>query len=257
MIFTKRDSNAVVGVILGIIIIVAVAAYFVLHQADAPAATVTVTVIEDQSCLKCQSTNPVVNSLKNNDVPVSSWNIYNYNSSEGKMLIEKYDIERAPAIIISSNLMDYEFPKQLFNASNLLMSDDSYIFYLNPPFRNLSADRIDGLVDIYYVIDSTCKDCYNFTIHGDELAQNFKVVFGSALYFDVSFPIGEQFADRYNITAVPTYVLTADAKNYPRLTQVWPSVGTIEDNGYYVFRNVSQAGTYKNLTSGKITNQTK
>ena len=246
----KKDDNITVAIILCAVIVIAIAAYFIFHPASD---SVTVIVIQDQSCLKCPPTNPVVSSLKDNNVTISSWNIYDYNSTEGRSAIEKYGLEKAPAIIVSANVMNYDFPKQLFAGVNLTAVNGSYVFYLNPPFRDILQDKIVGLVDIYYIIDSTCSSCYNYTIHGNVLAQDFKVVFGSALYFDVNFPLGEEFVYRYNITSVPTYVLTTDAKYYPRLTQIWPSIGTVESNGYYVFRNVTQVGlTYKNLTSGKI-----
>ena len=52
---------------------------------------------------------------------------------------------------------------------------------------------------------------------------------------------------------MPTIILTGDADKYPSMTGVWPTVGTVEDDGAYIFRKVEVLRqTYKDLTTGEV-----
>jgi thiol-disulfide isomerase/thioredoxin len=255
----KIQNDQIIVMLLGAIIIVGIAAYFVLGvRTEGPVVVnttdpVSFRIVYDQSCVKCPSANPVVNSFKYNGVNVAEWISYHYNATEGAQLIETYGIKQVPAIVISENVMNYNYSKESIGSLNMTPVEGHYVIYLNPPFRNISSNVLSGVVDIYLINDSTCAECYDPLLHVNLLEQEFKVTFGDILVFDVNYPLGEEFVDRYNLTFVPGYVMTGEAKHYPKLMRVWPSVGTIEPNGYFVFRNFSTVMLpYRNLSSGEI-----
>ena len=62
---------------------------------------------------------------------------------------------------------------------------------------------------------------------------------------------------KYNITLVPTIILSSNAKDYSSLNQAWSQVGSIETDGTFVFRDLSLLNIpYKDLYSNKIINNT-
>src|SRR5665811_2194818 len=64
---------------------------------------------------------------------------------------------------------------------------------------------------------------------------------------------GKELIAKYKIKLVPTIILTGDVGAYPSLINVWSQVGTIEEDGAYIFREgVKQMGIYKDLTTNEI-----
>jgi len=65
---------------------------------------------------------------------------------------------------------------------------------------------------------------------------------------------------QYNITKVPTIIMSPDVKYYElnNFQTVWKQVGTIENDGYYVFRSMRALNgvIYKDLSLNKTVNAT-
>ena len=74
--------------------------------------------------------------------------------------------------------------------------------------------------------------------------------------FDIKDIKGRQVRVKYDIKNVPTVIITGDLDAYETLKAAWDQVGTIEDDGAYVFRELDVLQVpYKDLTSGEIVNQ--
>jgi hypothetical protein len=66
---------------------------------------------------------------------------------------------------------------------------------------------------------------------------------------------GKQLLDKYDIENVPTIILDGDLEVYDNFKAVWENVGTIEDDGTYVFRTITAMGqgiVYNDLAAGEI-----
>lgn len=63
---------------------------------------------------------------------------------------------------------------------------------------------------------------------------------------------GKTLLKQYNITKVPIMLASPDAKLYASFVQVWPQVGNVAGDGWYVMRNPEVLGTYKDLTTGQV-----
>jgi hypothetical protein len=255
----KLSNGIIVIIVLCALVVVATVSYYFLTMPSANQTNniVSVSIVYDQSCVLCPSANAVVDLLARNDINLSAPSSYNYNSTEAAELIRKYGLVQAPAIILTENIIDYPYAYQLFSQIDLPKANGSYILYLNPPFRNLSTNRMLGLVNTVYITDSSCADCYDVTVHKQILVDNYRVAIYNQTYAGVTSDIGKELIRKYNITAIPTFIMSPDAIFYPNLMEVWKDVGSVESDGYYVFRNVSQLGLpYKDLITGKLVNGT-
>ena len=108
-------------------------------------------------------------------------------------------------------------------------------------------------VSVYYLVDGACATCYNVTFHRNILHQlGFDI--GEEQFIDISDDTGQQFIDDYNITLVPTFILSEDAEDNALFNRVWGDVGTKEQDGNYVFRKVDALAniTYYNLATDEI-----
>ena len=76
---------------------------------------------------------------------------------------------------------------------------------------------------------------------------------------DISSAEGKALVEKYAIKKVPTVVISGDLREYEGFDTVWGQVGSIEEDGTYVFRQLevlSQNIVYKDLTTGEVVGNT-
>ena len=134
--------------------------------------------------------------------------------------------------------------------------DGTYIAStISLPYRDLEKGSIQGLVDVIYVIDKACSECYKpETTQRTILTQGYRMGIRSERTVDVSSYEGQNLITRYAITKVPTVLLSPEANEYSALKNVWKNVGTIETDGWYIFRQMNMLAkiTYKDLESNSV-----
>lgn len=215
---------------------------------------VTLIRVFDSSCKLCTDVESLVKTFESSGVVIASDTSVEYNSADGKALISTYGLSNVPAVIVSKNILEYPAMARIWPQLNATEKNNNYALHLSrPPYRDLAANRTVGLVDMIYLNDSTCSECYDVMIHKQIVAGSFGVVLVNETLFDINSVEGKALVSKYNIKSVPTFILSPDAKYYVSLMQVWPSVGTQESNGWYVFRNITQMqSNYKDLATGNI-----
>jgi hypothetical protein len=170
-------------------------------------------------------------------------------TAEAQKAIGTYGIQKLPALIFSKELGSYSQVAGSWQGVGTIAKDGSYILQgLNPPYYDLATKSVKGLVTLTYVNDSLCQLCYDVTLHL-QVHNRFGMRFKDIRTVDVSSPEGRSLVAKYNITATPTVVLSADAGLYPSFDQVWSSVGIAAADGSYVFTELGAIGRpYKNGT---------
>lgn len=238
----------------GAVIVEASIPYYSVNESKV-VGLVNVTRIIDTSCVQCSSVDVVVNSFKRAGVVIKSDVNLEYNSPQGAELVRKFGVDRIPALIVSKDILEYPAMAAIWPQLNATEKNGSYALHvLQAPYRDLSEGRVVGLVDVIYLNDSSCSNCYNVLVHREILKTNFGIFLLNETVVDVNSTAGKAIVSKYNITVAPIFVMSPEAKYYAGLNQVWPPVGTIESNGWYVFRNVTVLGSiYKNLETGKVT----
>ena len=208
--------------------------------------------LKDKSCDKCTDLTSIIESIKQN-AKLTDEKIVDISSAEGKNLVEKYDIEKAPTLILSKDLSFYAKISEAWSQIGTVEGDGSYIIrVINPPYVNISANETVGLVDLIMLKDKSCANCYDVTVH-KPILQNLGTALNSEKTIDIADKEGKELIEKYKIKLVPTIILSNDADAYPALKQVWGQVGSIEGDGTYVFRGLAVMGVaYKNLTSGEV-----
>ncbi len=176
-------------------------------------------------------------------------------SDEARSLISKYSIKKLPALVMSRDVQAYSFAELLENVGTY-ETDGAYVLRnVSPPYYDLAQSKIIGLVKVTYISDKTCADCYNVSEH-QLILESLGMKFSEEKYVDVSDDSFIALKNKYNITKVPTIVLSGEAMEYATLKEVWGAVGTEESDGTLIFTQMENMGTYKDLTKGKIINAT-
>ncbi len=212
---------------------------------------VKVTVIEDSSCTDCQSLEQLINQFKTGGVVFSKEDVLDYKSASE--LISKYKIEKIPTLILSKDASVYNLISSSWNSVGSIESDGSYVFRnINPPYRDLKTNSIVGLVKVTYLADKSCTTCYDVKRHRT-------ILLGMGLKLsveenvDISDSKGKEVIKLYNIKKVPIIIMSKDASDYGNnFLKVWENVGSVENDGTFIFRNAEIMGTYKDLEKNEI-----
>lgn len=212
---------------------------------------VSATVITANSCAKCRNISELLVSLKANGVSIVSENSFDYASGEGKALVSKYNITRVPALFFSKDLGAYGAITDSWGNLGTIESDGTYVFrQAIPPYVDVLTNKARGLVSVTNIVDASCKECYAVSQHKGALL-NLGIVPSEDATYDISSFKGKDMVSKYNITQVPTIIISSDAVIYTGFSDVWKTVGTKELDGTFVFRALEVMGAYKDLQTNK------
>ena len=216
---------------------------------------VSVTILKDSSCEKCTDPIKILDIFKKSEIKISSEKTVERSSDEGKELIKKYSLKALPTLIFSKDLEAYssELVKN-WNMYGSIEEDGSHIIReIIPPYLNITEDKIEGLVTITHILDSSCTNCYSTKEFQMPVLEKMGLVFEKEEKVNISSAEGKALIGKYNITKVPTIILQGGMDKYSILKSVWKDVGTVESDGTYVFREVEVSKKpYKDLTTGEI-----
>lgn len=214
---------------------------------------VTLTHIIDAACPKCANLTQVINFFKQNNVKFSAENTIDYTSPDARELIAKFGVQKIPALIISKDIIDYPGISQVWNQLNATEKQGFYALHTTvPPYRNLATSMVEGLVSVVYLNDSSCVNCYNVKVNKNILERNFLIVIVNETEIDISADYGKALLKKYNITKVPAILVSPDAGFYSGFVSVWPQVGDVSVDNWYIMRKPEALGTYKDLSAGQI-----
>ena len=211
-------------------------------------------VLKDSSCKDCADLASLITGIKNAGIRIVNEKVIDINSNEGKSLSKKYNIDFAPALMLSEDAGYYQLISEAWPNIGTKESDGSYVMRsATPPYINLTTGKLRGMVNAVYLADKSCAECYNVTIHREILAgqQGFGVKFEKEETVDAEDANGKEIIVKYNITKVPTIILSSEISSYPSsagLAQFF----SIEKDGSYIFRSLESVGTYKDLASNSI-----
>ena len=179
-------------------------------------------------------------------------------SAEAAALVSKYNITKLPAFILSEDAFEYAYVAQTWPKFGTVEADGSLVYRSTlPPYYELGSNRTVGVVSMVELVDQNCTTCYNVSIHYDTLKQSVGMYFSNRSTLDINSSEGAALVSKYNITQVPTFILSSDALSYPGLNESWTQMGSAEKDGWLVFRSVDKLGvTYKDLVTGNVTTGT-
>jgi thioredoxin-related protein len=228
---------------------------------------VSIVTLADPACTQCFDISLIVEQLKQAGIKIVTEQTIDSTSVEGQGLIQKYSIEKIPTIIFNQDALEYEVVKQVWDQVGTEESDGKLVLrFVNPPYINASTGKTEGLVTMSLIYDATCTECFNVSVYKEVFTQSFNMHVEKEEMLDLASTKGKFLIKKYNLTAVPTVVLSKEAGAYPNLAQAWEQVGTSEKDGSFAFRNLAllkayfeqqgQPFAYKDLATGEVSTGT-
>ncbi|MFC1774924.1 hypothetical protein ACFLZN_01260 [Nanoarchaeota archaeon] len=213
-------------------------------------------VIINDSCSECSGVRNVLLSMQTvYKVYISSETAIDSSSEDGQRLLEHYNITKVPTIILSEDALEYEVIEQSWLDIGTIETDGKLVLReVLPPYHDLIDNEVKGLTNAIYLTDSSCTDCFDVTTLKPILTENFGIALTNEVTYDTSSDNGKRLIQSYSITTVPTIILSQDAQYYKAIEVGWESLGTIENDGMYVLRNLNVFPqiTYKNVITGEL-----
>ncbi|PIN81885.1 hypothetical protein COV11_00835 [Candidatus Woesearchaeota archaeon CG10_big_fil_rev_8_21_14_0_10_30_7] len=212
---------------------------------------ISITHIVDSSCEDCVSLKQVNDFLKQEGAVVSDEKVYEYDSESAKKLLDQFSITKIPAVLISDEINIYpdiaEKLKQI--------ADEKENFYvlqaLNAPYNDLNLNKITGLTKLILLSDENCEECYDVQLN-EQILLSLGIFVKETTAYDVKSEEGKRLISKYKIEKAPLILVSPEAKSYPVIDQVWKSVGSVEEDGWYVMRKPENLGTYKDIKTGEV-----
>lgn len=199
---------------------------------------VDVTLIE-ADCDECFNISTIVTQLQGIGVAMDEITTLPADSPQAKTLLSQYNIKKLPAMLMSKDALLYPPVAQAWPQAGTTESDGTLVLrYINPPYLDTTTETVKGLIKITYLSDESCAECYDSHILRDIFAQTFNLAIGDEEALDSASTRGMFLIKKYNITALPTALLSSDADEYMNFDQSWVQIGTVEDDRTYVFRSV-------------------
>ncbi len=214
---------------------------------------VKVISIVDSACANCTDFEGFVDYLQQNGVSISESKEVEWNSVEGKELLKKFNLAKAPGLLISEDISEYKLiPALMRSQLNATVSGGWFAMgAFKAPYREVSSGKIVGLAELILLKDKSCAECYNVEVNKNILAR-FGIAFGSEKEIDVSSAEGKALIEKYKIKKAPIILISPDGKYYEEFVGVWDQVGSVETDGWYVMRKPEVIGPVMDLETGKI-----
>lgn len=176
------------------------------------------------------------------------------NSIEGKQLIEKYSIKKIPTLIIEGDTKNVALLQQGWPQIGSFEDGNVLVLRNVPPiYFDIELGKRRGEASLLYLADNVHSDVYDVKQH-KLIIERFGLQPVSENEIDYNSSLGQKLIAEYNISRIPTIILSGDVNAYDALSTVWKQIGTIEADGNRVFRNMKALGdvNFFDLIENKI-----
>jgi hypothetical protein len=167
---------------------------------------------------------------------------------------------RLPALAFNASLASYpsmiEGWEEIGYITNISEGNYAGAWYIlptqNAPYYSPLDDRVHGRVSVTYITMKTCSECYDvYTLRASLNASRITPYAEQTL--DARSAQGKALIEKYNITAVPTLLMDGEAAEYRNLQPGWNIVGTVEEDGTHVLRDLQRLQVvYYDLEHAKL-----
>ena len=214
---------------------------------DAPA-KISFTIIEppENGCESCFDANKIVKMVDTaHDIKYKAKSM-SYDNVLSQKYIEMYGIKNLPAVVVSGDIAN-EKVVSAWSALSGREKDGRIIIENLLPYYDVESGEVKGVVSALLIKDDTCKECFDENTYIN-IIERFGMVIGNKTTYDVASNEGKSLIKEYAITKIPTLILSPNTRDYPNFESLWKEVGTIEGNGWFVFREVQRLSPqYKQL----------
>lgn len=203
---------------------------------------INITLIGASACDSCNSSVYIlaeVQSLATKyNFEIENIKTIDSDSADAKSMIAKYAITKLPTMVILGDTDSLGEFGSLWQNIGSTEADGAMVYRdVYPPYFDVSLNRNVGFVEVT-LIKADCSECFDVSSFVDYLeSDSVAMVLVNRTELDYNSSEAQALIAKYNITKLPTFVLSKDASIYPIVNQAWSHYGTDDPDGAYVWRN--------------------
>lgn len=176
---------------------------------------------------------------------VKFWNISvkEYGGWEYKAHFNEYNITKLPFIVFSKEMANYDTIANSWNDTFGYKNDNLEFIPTDiiPPYFNINTKKIEWLIDITYIWNNVCKNCYTLE-NAMVILSNFGLKFKNIKKIDWKSKEAMDYINKYNITTLPVVLLSDNTSLYTNFSYFWQTIWSIEKDGEYILRKPWKLG---------------
>lgn len=208
---------------------------------------VTLKEVYDSNCKECTTLSSIEKQLEQMQVKIKSYDLIDSSSEEGKKLIKENEISYLPTLLLSKEIIDY-----WWISNKILVEGDEYYKFNNPifPYKDISSSSVKGIVKATYLVNNSCTECYDISELKPSL-ESLGIYIDSERFVDIASDEGKNLVILYNITDIPTVILSKQILDYTSIKEVLEKVGSFEKDNSFVLRNLASLNVKYQTIGGK------
>lgn len=195
-------------------------------------------LIQKSDCIECEDLTSFSDYIEDLNVLIENKKTIEFDSEEAQEILDYYLISTIPVVVLKGDLEEYEYFSVLWIQGGGYTDEGAYIYEEAVPFFDLDSKEVKGLVEITRIIDENCSDCIDSNVLAAPLVDQMRMKVIKDTTYTIDSSEGQALIEEYSITKVPTIIVSSEAEYYGEFTYAWEQVGTQEEDGVFVFRNL-------------------
>jgi hypothetical protein len=164
-------------------------------------------------------------------------------------LIAKYGVKKVPAVIVTGEIDKVPSLKQALLPLAEQAPDGSLVL-TRPVYFDLQTQKFIGMLKITKIVNGSCYECTKAFDFQKNIEQGIGISFSDETEWELNDSRAIALIQQYNITKIPSIVITGEIDEYKGLKEEWLTVGNVESDGALVWRSVPPV--YESLPSKQI-----
>ncbi|MBR9690687.1 hypothetical protein GOV08_03300 [Candidatus Woesearchaeota archaeon] len=214
---------------------------------DARPANIELTIIT-ADCDECSDIVSAKRVIESYFVNITNTKKLDFNSSEAKLLINAYGVDKVPTIIIKGEINKTDIETSLSKIAK--RSGDAFVFdKQEPPFIDAKTGDVKGLIQLFQIVKSDCVSCTDLSPFIKQLKDS-GLKMKSEQFLEYDGQKAQEIIDKYKITKLPAIILNNEASYYSNIVDQWNQLGTRESDGSFILRRINPP--YFDLEENKV-----
>ena len=197
----------------------------------------------NEDCIECTQVEDYLEVYKKAWVKFEFTNLKKYNTWEYKAHFNEYDITKLPFIVFSEELNNYETISNSWdNTFGYRNEKMEYIpTDIIPPYFDIKTKQVKWLINIVYIWDQNCNDCYKIE-DSILILRKFWLRFKNINKIDKENKEAIKLIQKYNINTFPAIILSKNTKLYKNFSYFWKNMWSIEGDWRYILKKPWKIG---------------
>ncbi|MBI4210278.1 MAG: hypothetical protein HY544_02105 [Candidatus Diapherotrites archaeon] len=187
------------------------------------------------------------------DIKVIGEKTLEKDSGEAKQLIEKYSIERIPAMLLEGETKKAATLSQNWPKIGSVESDGTMVLRNIPPvYLETSTGKLRGEINAAFISVPDKNGVFDANEVFTQILQNafgIRPISQETLRYDS--PRGKELVSKYGLEKLPTFIISGDLNAYSGFPESWKEIGSVEPDNSFVFRELGAIGGIKYLDLNK------